>query len=221
MNMPGTASLLQFFAAAGSDHLNQTGQDRAGWTEQTFVGTRREECGLEVDFDHHGPVGLCPAGQRGGRLYHGAGSHHQHGLAAIRGLLCCRQHVGREHLAEPHHRGAAQRSAGVTGGVVTQFLAEFVDFLTARGASNCPYITVEFDDSAAAGLAVQPVDVLRDQCPVFEEVFQLGQCPMGRVRAAFLQRRAAMVVKLPNGLRVTLECLWGGEIFGPSARPWS
>ena len=154
MDMPGMASLLQFFAAGGLDLLTQTGQDRAGPTEQTFVSTRREERGFEVDFDHAGPMIAGPARERSRRLNHRAGSDHQQGLAAIHGVTGRRQGVIREHLAEPHHGRPVKPATSLAGGAVSQFLAEFVDFLTATSASNRPYVTVEFYDLAASCLAV-------------------------------------------------------------------
>ena len=78
---------------------------------------------------------------------------------------------------------------------------------------------MEFYDVLAAGLAVQPIDVLCDQCPVVKDGFQGGDRGMAGVGLAVQQLLAAVVIEFPHALGVALKGLRRGEIFGPATLP--
>ena len=91
--------------------------------------------------------------------------------------------VGRQHLAEQHHPRPHQRMAARAGRRQVQCaVIRHRGRVVAAGAVQVVDIAVNFDQVAAAGIAVETVDVLGEHAD-FEAILQLGDDGVGVVKA--------------------------------------
>ena len=168
------------------------------------------------------PASRAIIGHGRGGVDHAGRADDEHDVAAGAELLGGADRVGRQSLAEPDDLGAevvaalgaARRLLVLVGEVLPVEAA-----VPALDTTEAVHGAVELDHLRRAGALMQPVDVLRDDHDLGEQLLELGDGPVAGVGLSVGRHAEAVLVPAPDERRVLAIRLRRGQLHRVVLRP--
>src|SRR3990172_7341646 len=162
--------------------------------------------------------------QAGGGLYLGRSAGHQDHLGLTAFSLCFQQSILREAFAEPYHARTAQPiTTLVPEPLEVERAAEPFERRSTWNTPTCALhvenASVQLQNVARPGASVQSVYVLGGDDDARDQVLQLSQRPVTRVRRGREIGRDPLVVPSPDETKIRMEAVQGGELLEAAVAP--